>query len=119
MTTLEEIADAVHQNAIDHGFHPTDQTVEQWLPDQLLNTIGEISEIQEARRSGKLHSMCDKFEEMVKLGLPPLTCAEEEYADLLIRCLDHMRRLKINITKAVLTKHAYNKTRPFKHGRTM
>lgn len=54
---------------------------------------------------------------MLALGLPALTCAEEEYADIVIRALDQCRRLGIDIQRAIEAKHAYNRTREYKHGK--
>lgn len=111
------IADNVHKNAIEHGFHPEGQDVGDWLAHMCNNKHGEICELYDAWRSGHLHQPCDKAAKMEALGLPPLTCAEEEYADLIIRCLDECRRLGIDIARAIAVKHAYNVTRPFKHGK--
>ena len=117
MTTLEEIADAVHKNATEKGFHNLNQPLDMFLLEQWLNEHAEISELVDARRVGKLFSLCDKAEKMQAIGHKPLTCIEEEYADILIRCLDQMKRAKIDILRVVLTKHAYNQTRPYKHGK--
>ena len=116
MKTINEIADAVYENAIQHGFH--NEPVEVWWPKMLLNSIGEITEVWDADRAGQLQKLCDKAEKMVQLGLRPLTNLEEEYADRIIRALDESRRIGINIQEAIEIKHAYNKTRPFKHGKT-
>lgn len=118
---LEELADEIHANAIAKGFHDFTEDDYTFMSRELLNTIGEIAELQEAHRDGTLGVFCDKSEKMAALGFEPLTCREEEYADILIRTIDQMKRLcKQNgktITQIVLTKHAYNKSRPFKHGR--
>ena len=42
---------------------------------------------------------------------------EEELADIVIRALDVSRRLGIDIMRAIGAKHAYNVTRPFRHGK--
>lgn len=49
-------------------------------------------------------------------GIDPLTCAEEELADVIIRALDTAGTLRIDIDRAVRIKHAYNETRPHRHG---
>lgn len=114
--TINEIADAVHKNAIDHGFHDFNEPDAMFLNYQLLNLIREVTELHDAWRNGDFNNPCDKSVEMVKLGLTPLTCAEEEYADIIIRTLDQCRRLGINIANAIAVKHAYNITRPHRHG---
>lgn len=115
--TLNQIADAVHRNAKWHGFHPPEQSEDDWLAHMCCNKHGEVSELYDAWRSGKLRAPCDKADKMVALGLPALTCVEEELADLIIRVLDESRRLGVDIAKAVAVKHLFNLTRPHKHGR--
>ncbi len=114
--TLDEIADAVHKNAVAHGFHPKEQTSDDFLNYQLMNLVDEVSELHEAWRHGKLNEPCDKKQDLINVGLPVLTCAEEEYADIVIRVLDQCRHMKINISRAVAIKHMFNITRPFRHG---
>lgn len=115
--TINQIADSVHFNAIAHGFHPPEQHVDDWLAHMCCNKHAEISELYDAWRAGTLHLPCDKAEKMKAMHLPELTCAEEEYADLIIRCLDECRRLKIDIARAIAVKHMFNITRPYKHGK--
>ncbi len=80
------------------------------------NLHGEQSEMWEAARDGKLHAPCDKAQKMTDKGLPALTCAEEELADIIIRCLDNAAEFNVDIAKAVAVKMAYNSGRPFQHG---
>ena len=114
---LNEVARMVHQNAIQHGFHPEDQSLDLFLANQCCNIHAEVSEFWDAHRAGKSLEHCDKADKMVELGFPPLTCQEEELADIVIRALDVSRRLGIDIMRAIGAKHAYNVTRPFRHGK--
>lgn len=116
LKTIDQIADAVHALAHEKGFH-FPQTDEEFLANQCNNMTGEVSELWEACRCGKLRQPCDKADKMESMGLKPLTCIEEEYADIVIRALDACRRLGVDIQLAVEVKHAYNKTRPFRHGK--
>ena len=105
--TLNEWAEAVWQNAEDHGFHNpgANDNVAAWC----ANLHGEVSELWEAHRNGKLSEPCDK---------PiPITCAEEELGDIIIRALDTARQLSIDVEKVVQIKHEYNKSRPYLHGK--
>lgn len=115
--TLDTIADAVHANAIAHGFHDPNQSEGDYLAHMCCNKHEEISELYGAWRTGNLRAPCDKAAKMEALSLPVLNCAEEEYADIIIRVLDECRRLKIDIARAVSVKHLYNLTRPYKHGK--
>lgn len=117
MKTLDQIADAVHANARDKGFHEESQSLDDFVDAQTNNLHDEVSELHEALRNGTLHSPCDKADKMIEAGLEVLTCAEEEYADIIIRALDQCRRLGIDIQRAIEIKHAYNKTRPHLHGK--
>lgn len=77
----------------------------------VANLHGEVSELWEAYRRDKLFEQCDKATS------EPLTCAEEEIADILIRTLDMAADLGVDVDKAVRVKLAYNLTRPHKHGK--
>lgn len=109
---LNELAEMVEHNAVEHGFRNAgicdDGTA---VATFVANEHGEVSELWEAYRAGKLHAQCDK-----PIDKLPLTCAEEELADIIIRALDTARALGVNVGRAVLAKHAFNVTRPFKHG---
>ena len=117
MKTLNEIADAVHANARMKGFHPLDESNEVFLANQCNNMHAEITELWDAYRAGNFGGLCDKADKMRDLGLVPLTCAEEELADIIIRALDVSRHFGIDILMAISSKHAYNLTRPHKHGK--
>lgn len=108
ITDLNQIADMVHANARDKGFHP-DEPVEVFIANQCNNMHGEVQELWDAWRKGTEHQQCDKD--------CNLTCTEEELADLVIRALDVSRRLGVNIVYAINRKHSYNTTRPHKHGK--
>jgi NTP pyrophosphatase (non-canonical NTP hydrolase) len=107
---INDLADEVHRNAEKHGFHGT-TNFDEYLANMCNNLHGEVTELWDAHRSDKLYAFCDKAPKC------NLTCVEEELADIVIRTLDLARQLGVNIEQAVLAKHEYNKTRPFKHGR--
>lgn len=116
INALNIMAEDVHSLAALKGWYDTPETDDQFVARAVNNLHSEASELWEAHREGRLNQPCDKAAKMVELGLPSLTCAEEEFADLIIRTLDDCARLKIDIGKAVSTKHLYNKTRPYRHG---
>jgi NTP pyrophosphatase (non-canonical NTP hydrolase) len=108
---LNELADAAYKNASDKGFHDADyeyssvELYSKWT----ANLHGEISELWEAARRGHLEHPCDKC--------CPLTCEEEEFADIIIRVLDSSKARGIDIGKAVELKMAYNASREYMHGK--
>ena len=116
--TLKQWAEIAFHNAKSKGFHgddattPTQQLIGSWF----MNLHSEVSEAWEAYRAGKLFSPCDKAEKMQSMGLKPLTCVEEELADIVIRVFDTAEALGIDIEAAVSAKHEYNMSRPMKHG---
>ena len=48
--------------------------------------------------------------------IPKFTIVEEEYADTIIRIMDHAYAKKIRVAEALIAKMFFNKTRPIKHG---
>ena len=48
--------------------------------------------------------------------MEPLTCLEEELADIVIRAFDTAKALGVDIERAVSVKHAFNASRPYRHG---
>lgn len=128
LSFLNELRDAVAKNATDKGFRTAlskHMTEEQWqgpLGDLVraavytANQHGEASEFWEAFRKGALNEPCDKAEKMIAMGLPPLTNAEEEVADEIIRALDKAEAHKLDVAKAVAVKMALNSGRPYLHG---
>jgi NTP pyrophosphatase (non-canonical NTP hydrolase) len=128
LAVLNDLAQAVARNADRKGFRDALRnlmTPEQWdghlgelvrAAVYTSNLHGEASEFWEAFRNGALGKPCDKAMKMEALGLPELTNAEEEIADLLIRTLDQAQAHGVDVAKAVSVKMAYNATRPFLHG---
>lgn len=125
---LRVLSEIVAQNATDKGFRQQMReglTDEQWagpVGDRIRAAIftsnqhGEASEFWEAFRAGKLNEPCDKAAKMEALGLPGLTCAEEEIGDEFIRLLDKAQQFSVDPAKAVYVKARYNASRPSLHG---
>lgn len=117
LNNLTQIINAVHKNAVVHGFHPKNEKLIDFIGKSMANIHREVSELWEAFRCGQEKELCDKANMMRAHDLPPLSCEEEELADMAIRVFDLSKRLKIDLLRAILIKHAYNKTRPYKHGK--
>lgn len=109
---LNVLADHVWTTAKDLGFH--DEPVPMSV--SAANLHSEVSELWESFRNGTLNLHCDKSEKMKATGLEPLTCMEEELADIIIRALDTARENGVDVARAVRVKDAYNRTRPHKNG---
>lgn len=131
LALLNQLRDFVSENAIKKGFRDKlrgDLTDEQWngpigallrAAVMTANQHGESSEFWEAYRNGKLNDLCDKAPKMESMGLPPLTNAEEEIADEIIRALDKAQAHGVDVAKAVAVKAQYNTGRPHLHGGKM
>lgn len=109
--TINAIADELYANAKNKGFHDgdLDQSDVDLMSKWTANLHGEVSELWEAARKGQLNKQCDKD--------VPLTCAEEEFADIFIRCCDSAKAFGIDLGRAVHIKAQYNASRPYMHGK--
>jgi NTP pyrophosphatase (non-canonical NTP hydrolase) len=116
MTTLAGISLAVYRMAARKGFHSPHDTEDQFVERACNNLHDEVSELHDAWRTNQLDKLCDKAEDMQAKGLPAMTCAEEELADIVIRALDTAYTLGVDIQQAIECKHAYNLTRPHRYG---
>ena len=93
---------AVHKNAVDHGW---------WEGER---SDGELIALQHAELSECLEALRDGNQESEKL--PGFCCAEEELADVVIRIMDHCEARGWRLGAAIIAKHEFNKSRPYKHG---
>ena len=114
--TINAIAEKLHGLAREKGWYDDAETDGQYMARACSNLHGEVSELWEAHRGGRLHSDCDKGAAMQSAGIMALNCMEEELADVFIRCLDTAQRMRVDIGRAVMLKHAFNATRGHRHG---
>ena len=99
--TLTEWADKIHQLAWDKGWHSQTEPEDAFVERMCNNLHDEVSELHEAWRGNRLRGACDKADAMRDLVIAPLTCLEEELADIIIRTLDNAKRLGVDIGFAV------------------
>lgn len=93
---ISTMAKAIHNNAISKGFAIEGQV--RPVPELLCLIHSEISEALEAYRNHDDANL------------------SEELADAVIRLFDTAEELGIDIEEAIIKKHNYNQSRPYKHG---
>jgi NTP pyrophosphatase (non-canonical NTP hydrolase) len=124
--TVNNLAGLCYRNVVEKGFHSQqdsgfikgqeEQRIRLIFAVHCANLHGEVSELWEAYRNDTWTKPCDKTRAMQFLGLPVVTAAAEELADVIIRAFDTAVTLGIDIGEAIAAKHAYNTTRPGLHG---
>ena len=94
---------SIHDNAAVHGWW--DEPREDGTLIALI--MSEAAEALEALRKGnKPDEHCPQF-----------SGAEVELADVIIRIMDMAEARGWNVAGAIVAKHEFNKTRPYKHGK--
>lgn len=104
MSSLNELAESIHRNAVDHGFWDGDRN----FGEMIALAHSELSEALEAHRSREPEFYLDN-------GKPEGTATE--LVDCIIRCLDTLASLDVDIEAVIEAKMAYNASRPPKHGK--
>ena len=106
-------------NAYKHGFWPEKHTHElnsgRNDGEMIALMHSELSEALEAVRKTKIEGEFQNH--VMDEHCPGFLSLEIELADCIIRILDYSHARKLRLAEAIIAKHEYNKTRPFKHGK--
>lgn len=128
---INQLAKEVHENAVAHGWWEKPPS----LPEALCLIHGELSEVLEEYRGGnplvygtcalaeedcQFSGVCDKVGHPGESGEIEGPCKPEgiavELADVILRTLDLMAALGVDVDAVVMAKHRYNLGREYKHG---
>jgi len=94
-----------HELAIEKGF---------WVDGEDRND-GEMIALFHEELSEVLNAI--KHDNPPDKHVPAFTSVEIEFADLLIRIMDTCFARKWHLANAIIAKHKFNKSRPYKHGK--
>jgi NTP pyrophosphatase (non-canonical NTP hydrolase) len=117
---LNKLARECHKTAKDHGFWAEGPQSQLEQADAACFALmhSEISEALEARRKPIDPAHPYEYITYQQPGRPDKPAGiAEEMADVIIRVLDFCGARHIDIDRAVREKMAYNKSRPYKHGK--
>lgn len=105
--TINQIAKEVHDNAKAHGWWEGEPRA---FGELIALCHSELSEALEEHRNG--HEAQETYYPKGEKpeGIP------SELADCVIRIMDMCEHYGIDLESAIVEKHGYNKTRPYRHG---
>jgi len=102
--SFNQVSGEACRNAFNKGFR--EPGAEKNIGEELALVHSELSEALEGIREGNPPSS----------KIPEFTKAEAECADAVIRLMDTCYARGWRLAEAILAKHEYNLTRPYKHG---
>ena len=112
----------ISRNAIAHGFYDDEQKrYFECGPDGDFVQV-DLSNYFKGNRIALQHSELSEGLEGIRKPHPDQHCpeftnVEIELADTVIRILDMAEFYKLRVIEAIIAKHNFNKSRPYKHGK--
>lgn len=126
MITIAELQKQVHATAREKGWWPIADVVDRKISPTIVAPI-DFSKVNVPEKIALMHSeLSEALEEFRRDGMRELYFDTQhgmkpegiavEFADCIIRILDFCGAYGIDLEDALITKMAYNKTRPYRHG---
>lgn len=109
--TISEVAKAVHANAKAHGWW---SGRDRNFGELIALCHSELSEAFEEYRDH--HDFAETYYTPQPDGTSKMEGIPSELADVVIRVMDMCEHYGIDLEAAIAEKHAYNLTRPYRHG---
>lgn len=104
---ISKMQKEIHENAKKHGWWEEERN----FGELIALCHSELSEALEEHRAG--HPVTETY---FPVGVKP-EGVPSELADCVIRIMDMCEHFGINLEEMIKIKHAYNTTRPYKHGK--
>ena len=117
---LNEFAQEVHKNAVEHGWWETPPS----FGEIVALCHSELSEALEEHRSGRPqlygvdYEKMERVEDLNEIAEKKLRIegAAAELGDCMLRILDYLASVGVDVEAMLEAKHEYNRTRPYRHG---
>jgi len=116
---INDSAKTILNNNIEKGFNNPNYNIGELL----MLITSELGEALESHRKGKFSDWESFFKDVNEIGeiesfkIHIKDTFEDEIADAIIRLLDLVARVDIDIEKHINAKVEYNKSRPYLHGK--
>ena len=107
---FNELAQRVHQNAISKGWWDEERNFGETIALMHEELSEALSEYRHGRSYTEIYSTTELNGIQKPEGIPVELC------DTIIRILDFLGSLDIDIDSVMASKIAYNETRPYRHG---
>lgn len=108
--TLNEYAEMIHNRAVEKGWWEEERNFGEMIA--LMHS--ELSEALEEQRDGRANVWY--AHDRTISGFPKPEGVATELVDCMIRILDTLHSMHIDIDTLLLEKHHYNGLRPYRHG---